>query len=549
MSDDDFRFDDDDDVPTAKLARTTRNLFRFGVPSILFLATVLIVTGYVVYSKFRIDVPTRHMAILTKKTGEDLTNGKEFAVDEGVKGVQIEPLTEGRYFYNPYNWDWEIVPQVEIPGDKLGVRIRLYGDELPGGDIIALAENQKGIVSEVLRPGRYPINALVYSSARRNSRDRTASFPRYRSNYTDVIELHEPVIIPAGFKGVVTLLSAPLPDEPNSLLVENGRRGVQRKTLDPGTYYVNPYVQRINLVDCRAQRFDISKDGDMGFPSKDGFWVSLDGVVEYRVDPEKAAEVFVKYNDESVNGDRVDDEITKKIILPNTRSFCRLRGSNYSGREFISGDTRVEFQEDFQKELAATCKSEGIVIVQALITNIRPPQKIASPVRDRQIALQEEKQYQQQILLMDSEQQLAVEQQLVKRGQAIVSANQEVIKVVTAAKQKQEVALIDANQRLGVAGHRLNAAEDTAAAVIRRGEATAAVINFDNSAEAAGWKKSVEAFSGNGDEFARWVMMKKLAPAYRRMMINTADSPIMEMFEQYNQSQPGNSQEQESETE
>lgn len=538
--------DDYQDIPVASFARKTRHLFRWGVPTILFLVVAVIVTGYVVYSKFRIDVPTRHMAILTRKTGDDLLNGQEFSHSEDVKGVQLQPLTEGRYFKNPYNWDWEIVPQVEIGEQELGVRVRLYGEELPAGEIIAQNENQKGIVREVLRPGRYPINARVYAADRRSKADRASSFPRYRNNYTDVIELHRPVIIPAGFKGVVTLLAAPVPDDPNQLLVEDDMRGVQRTTLDPGTYYVNPYVKRINLVDCRAQRFDISKEGDMGFPSKDGFWVSLDGVIEYRVDPNKAAEVFVKYNDESVNGDRVAEEITKKIILPNTRSFCRLRGSNYSGREFISGDTRVEFQKDFQERLATTCSSEGIVIVQALITNIRPPQKIASPVRDRQIALQEEKQFQQQILQQDSEQKLAIEQQLVKRSQALVAADQEVVQVVTAAKRKQEVALIEANQRLGVASFRLEAAEDTAAAVMRRGEATAAVINFNNTAEAAGWKKSVEAFSGDGDEFARWVMMRKLAPAYRRMMVNTADSPIMDMFEQYRQQQQ---EQQESETE
>ena len=524
-SEDDFQdFEPSQDVQMAQLAHRANKLFRWGVPSILFLVTFAVLSIYVVYTQFRIDVPTRHMAILMRKTGDDLKNNQEIANDDSIKGVQQEVLGEGRYFRNPYNWDWEVVQQVEIPAGALGVRVRLHGKEPPAGLIFAREDNQKGIVPEVLRPGRYAINAFVFSSARASSTDRRAVFDRYRNNYAELIELHKPIIVPAGFKGVVTLLSAPLPEDPNVLLVQEGKRGVQRKTLDPGTYYVNPYEKRINLVDCRAQRFDISKEGDMGFPSKDGFWVSLDGVIEYRVDPEMAADVFVKYNDESVNGDRVDDEITKKIILPNTRSFCRLRGSNYSGREFISGDTRVEFQEDFQKRLAATCSSEGIKIVQALITTIRPPQKIASPVRDRQIALQEEKQFQQQILQQDSEQQLAIEQQLVKRSQAKVAADQEVIKVVTAARRKQEVALIEANQRLGVAKYRLEAAEDTASAVMQRGEAAAAVINFNNTAEAAGWKKSVEAFGGDGNEFARWVMMRKLAPAYRKMMVNTADS-------------------------
>ena len=78
--------------------------------------------------------------------------------------MQKEVLTEGRYYYNPYAWTWQVVPQVEIPEGKLGVRIRMYGDDLPAGELIAWKENQKGIVPEVLRPGRYPINAWVAGS-------------------------------------------------------------------------------------------------------------------------------------------------------------------------------------------------------------------------------------------------------------------------------------------------------------------------------------------------------------------------------------------------
>ena len=98
-----------------------------------------------------------------------------------------------------------------------------------------------------------------------------------------------------------------------------------------------------------------------------------------------------------------------KIILPNARSFCRLRGSDHSGKQFISGDTRTQFQQDFQEELARTCESQGIQIIQALITRIHPPQKIAKPVQDRQIAAQKEKQFAKQILQQESEKELAVD--------------------------------------------------------------------------------------------------------------------------------------------
>ena len=143
-----------------------------------------------------------------------------------------------------------------------------------------------------------------------------------------------------------------------------------------------------------------------------------------------------------------------------------------------------------------------------------------------------------------SEQELAVEQELIKQKQEIVAADQEVVKVVTQAMREQEVAVIEANQRLAVAEFELKAAEDQAAAVLARGQAAADVIRFDNEAEAAGWKNAVEAFGGDGDRFARWVLLKKIAPAFRSMMINTADSPIMDIFTEYQNQQktpsPGN---------
>lgn len=490
--------------------------------------TAIVLIPIFIYFSCRIEVPSKHIAILVKKTGKNLTNDQEIAPDATYKGLQSEVLAEGRHYRNPWSWRWEVVPQVEIPENKLGVRIRLYGDELPYGHLIAVDENQKGIIAKPLRAGRYAINARVEGYPARDSH-----------NYAEFIELHDPIVIPAGFKGVVTDLSGPMPENPNVLLVESGFRGVKAETLNAGTQYVNPYVERVNLVDCRSKRFDLGTGGEMGFPSKDGFWVTLDGTIEFRVIPEKAAHVFVTYNDDDDDDDReggpasVEKEIINKVILPNARSFCRLRGSDHSGKEFISGDTRIKFQEDFQNELARTCESQGIKIIQALITRIHPPQKIAKPVRERQIAAQQQEQFRKQIIQQESEKDLAIENELIKQKQALVEADRSVVRVVTQAKREQEVALIQAQQKLKVAELELQAAEDLAAAIKARGLAAAEVVKFKNVAEAAGWKRAVAAFSNDGDAFARWVMLKKIAPAYRQMMVNTADSPIMDIFRQY----------------
>jgi len=475
---------------------------------------LIVVLAVAAYQLTLIDVGSGQIAVLTRKIGRDLANSDEVAPTPEHKGVQRAVLTEGRYFRNPYVWSWEVVPQIEIASGEMGVKVSLTGDDPGYGEFLAKVDAQgeattKGIVPGVLNPGRYPINPFLY-----------------------IVEKHKPTTIPAGYQGVVTSLAAPLAKEPNTLLVELNERGVQKKTLEPGTHYLNPYVTRVDLVDCRSQRFNLGQEDDMGFPSKDGFWVSLDGVIEFRVNPEKAADVYVVFN-RSENGPQIDEEIVQTVIMPNARSFCRLQGSNSSGREFIQGETRSAFQKAFEEEMRQACEPLGIEIIQALITTIRPPEKIADPVRKREIAKQEELQYQQQTLQQASEQKLAVEKAMVAQKQALVTADQDIVKTTTKAEEEQQVALTLANQQLAVAQLKLDASLDESQAIAARGQAAADVVRFDNEAEAAGWQTAVQAFSGDGRAYARYVLYQKLSTAWRRMMVNTADSPMMKILDSF----------------
>ncbi len=493
-------------------------------------AALLIAAGYIGYTEFRIDVPAKHFAVLTTKTGENLENDEEVAPDKKHKGLQLEVLPEGRYFYNPYLWSWEVYPMIEIPRDKMGVRIRLHGEDLPYGDFLASDEQHKGIIEEVLRPGRYAINGIKID---KDTKQEVGTSRSRKSDYVEIVELWEPKIIPAGYKGIVTNLAGPLPDEPNSLLVPEGCRGPQEETLEPGTYYLNPYMYRINAIDTRSQRFNLSEGKDMTFPSKDGFAISLDGIIEFRVIPETAAQTYVTYNDvtnDKPGASAIAEEIIAKVIMPNARAFCRLHGSNSSAREFIGGETRTAFQNDFQTAITETCKAQGIEIVQALITKIKPPQLIAEPLRKREVAAQELKQYTQEILQQQEEAKLATEKAMIEQKTELVGAERKVVEVVTLAMEEQEVALEGANRDKAVATEKLDAAKDEAEAILARATAKAAVIGFENEADAAGWKRAVEALGNDGEAYARYVLYQKLAPGYRSIMTNTADSPLMDVF-------------------
>ncbi len=400
----------------------------FGAGAAVVMAVAALIVVFASYNACRIEVPTGFQAVLIHRTGTDLPAVAVIAppAKNGgfSKGIQPGVLTEGRYFYNPFYWDWEIYEQKEIPVGKIGVRISLAGEDLPPGEILAKV-GQKGILEEVLKPGRYPYNP-----------------------YAEAIVLHDPVTIPAGFQGVVTLLAGKPPKDPNVFLVGPGERGVQKQTLMPGTYFLNPYETRVSLVDCRSKRFNLGEGNPMDFLSADGFPITLDGAVEFRVMPDQVAEVFVKYNEDD-NGDAIDEEIITKIITPESRSLCRIGGSKLTGGEFISGDDREKFQSNFDKSLKANCKKQGIEILAVAITSIRPPEAIAGPVRDREVAKQQLQEYEQEKLQQVSEAKLQVQEILAEQKKSMVEADQGVIEKTTKAQQEQAVAMTLAEQKNG----------------------------------------------------------------------------------------------------
>ena len=485
-----------------------------GLGGLALLGLGLVMTAY---NLCKIEVGTGEQAVLIRREGLELEPDMELAPTpkngtQYYKGVQTGGpnngvLTEGRYFYNPYVWAWEIGPQFVVPADKIGIRIALSGDEMPAGQILA-EPGQKGILREVLKPGRYPYNP-----------------------YAEAIELHDPVTIPAGLRGVVTRLAGPLSKKPNVFLVEEGERGVQRKTLDPGTYYLNPYETRVSQVDCRSRRFNLGQDAEMNFLSADGFPITLDGVVEFRILPEKVAEMFVKYN-ETANGDAIDEEIIAKIITPESRSLCRIGGSKLSGGQFISGQDREKFQTDLVKSLTENCQKQGIEILAVAITSIQPPDDIAQPVQQREVAKQKLAQFKREKIQQLSEAKLKVEVVLAEQKKRVVEAGQEVVAKTTKAEERQSVAVTLAEQKLKVAQTQLEATKDKASAILARAKAEADVVKFDNAAEAAGLAAQVSAFDGDGAAMARNMLLAKLAPSFRTILGNS-EGPLMELFSQF----------------
>jgi regulator of protease activity HflC (stomatin/prohibitin superfamily) len=455
-----------------------------------------IVAGLIVVAIFTtqglVIVENNKAAVLIRKTGDPLTSGEIIATHEDQKGVQLTLLPEGWHWRNPYVWDWTYVDQVEIAPNWMGVQTRNSGKPLEPGQVIAL-DGQKGVIQKVLTPGRYIINPFAYT-----------------------IKKYAAKTIDAGHVGVVTLRCGNDPKKPNEFLVEPGERGVQKATIPAGTYYENPFEKDITSVDIRSHRFDMAKDKIIRFPSLDGFDITMEGTIEWYVDPARVAEVFVKYVDHR----ELLVCVTEEIILPFARAFSRIEGSKHLAREFIGGLTREKFQEEFLKGLKTSCAELGIMIQSALIRQITPPEAISKPIKERELAIRMREMFQQQKERERQQRLLSMEEKMKDRKTQLTQANADVSVAVTKATQEKEVAVIESNRMLEVAKLQLQAAKNRAEARVAEGKAKADVVVYKNAAEAMGLKNSAAAF-GDGHTYVRYLLNQKLAPSMTYILANT----------------------------
>ena len=452
----------------------------------------------------RIEPGPGRMAILIRKTGTDLPAGQVIALAEGQKGIQLEVLAEGRYFRNPYTWGWEVHPMTDIPAGRLGVVTRLYGADLPPGRILA-TEGTKGILPEVLGPGKYRVNP-----------------------YAETVEQFAAINIRPGHVGVVVslvgedMLGAGLPeDQRDVFLVGEGAKGVQPGVLDPGTYYLNPYRVSVVEVNLQSQRFEMSGEDVISFLTMDGFVVTVEGTIEYNLERGKAALLTHRVGDM--------DDIIKKVILPRARGFSRIEGSKHPAIDFIVGETRQRFQKQLEEHLHVKCDDWGVSIQSVLVRKILVPDQIASISRDREVAVQDAAKYEQQIAQARSKAELGRQEMLAEQNKEKVQADTARIRAVIEAEQDLNVRVIAANRELEV-----NRLEDAAAtfrveAVLSEARGERDAVAARNAADAAVFAEQVRAFGG-GMNFARYTLYQRVAPRIEWVLTGDGQDGLGSLF-------------------
>jgi regulator of protease activity HflC (stomatin/prohibitin superfamily) len=208
--------------------------------------------------------------------------------------------------------------------------------------------------------------------------------------------------------GADVLASQISSNQRNNMLVPEGTKGVVTGVLDPGTYYLNPYVVSVTEVSLQSQRFQMSGDDAINFLTLDGFNVVVEGTIEFSLKPDQVALVSHRVGDM--------EDVVKKVILPRARGFSRIEGSKNPAVSYIVGETRQQFEDKLGEHLREQCEPWGVTVNSVLIRNIIPPDEVASVIREREVAVQNARKFDQQIIQAQSKAELRKQEMLAQQN-------------------------------------------------------------------------------------------------------------------------------------
>jgi hypothetical protein len=498
--------------------------------------------GYV-WTACRAYVPSDKCLVLIRKTGEALPAGQKIA-EAGQKGIQRLALGPGRYFFNPWVWEWELRDLTEIPagdpqtwrevyaaGDpdyqvpkmegqwpKLGIVTSLAGKPWDQEAEVVDAGYQ-GIQRRVLTPGTYRLNPRAYK-----------------------VELADAIVVPLGCCGVVTSQLGAMPGveivtetsigpdgEPVEgeqkrvqKLAEEGQRGVLKDILQPGIYYLNPKVHKVTIVQIGYNEISQLKTEDMRdpirFPSNDGFTIEIEVTVVWGRHPEHAPEMIARFGDVTK---------IKQIIFSQIRSICRNIGSEYDSTDFIRGEKREEYQNAVTETLQRVAAERDIEILIALIQNYEVHGGVArkegeagdlkQTIQRVYIAKEEEltRQKQRETAKVKAELETAKVQIEVAREQVAADTRKKVAE--TKVEGDKQAGEIDAQRDLEVARIERQIAQLDAEKTRVLGKAQADVERLGNQAEADGKRMLIDAF-GTGRSYNLYTFADSFSPDSIRLI-------------------------------
>ncbi len=354
--------------------------------------------------------------LATKVEGHsNFENGQNFLNNGGQKGPQIDILLPGTYRINLDLFHIEIQDATVIPAKKVGLVTALDGEPLPENEYVAksvqghsdyqdaskflAAGGQRGPQFDVLRPGTYYINPMIFKVELDDvaviERGQVAVVvsnvgeePKQVRNAIEEIAKQEGASVGSDiYKNIETRFEKGI----ERYVVPKGFRGIQQEVAGPGFYYLNRRAYIAYIVDTTNITIDWDDSKETRFDplrviSRDGFSISVSVKVVIRIRPDQAPYMVAKIG--SV------ENLIVHVIHPMIDSSFRNQASSTSAMNFMHD--RQEEQRKAESRAKDELEKYHVECVSVLICQINLPQDLMDIQTKKIIAQQQQTMFEDQ---------------------------------------------------------------------------------------------------------------------------------------------------------
>jgi len=354
--------------------------------------------------------------LATKVEGHsNFENGQNFLNNGGQKGPQIDILLPGTYRINLDLFHIEIQDATVIPAKKVGLVTALDGEPLPENEYVAksvqghsdyqdaskflAAGGQRGPQFDVLRPGTYYINPMIFKVELDDvaviERGQVAVVvsnvgeePKQVRNAIEEIAKQEGASVGSDiYKNIETRFEKGI----ERYVVPKGFRGIQQEVAGPGFYYLNRRAYIAYIVDTTNITIDWDDSKETRFDplrviSRDGFSISVSVKVVIRIRPDQAPYMVAKIG--SV------ENLIVHVIHPMIDSSFRNQASSTSAMNFMQD--RQEEQRKAESRAKDELEKYHVECVSVLICQINLPQDLMDIQTKKIIAQQQQTMFEDQ---------------------------------------------------------------------------------------------------------------------------------------------------------
>jgi len=382
--------------------------------------------------------------LITKKFGESLREGHIIAVN-GERGIQADILSPGWSFgWWPWLYDLETVDNITINEGNVGTVTALDGKPLPEGEVYAPAWDSpmrmidartfftgsgcKGPQLTVLPPGQYRYNPKLYTISISPCTDvPIGSVAVVRANAGKIYDESDKSITPEKVNGVP--------------LLPSNYRGIWRSPLMPGKYYMHPSAYQIVIVktikrvysytgkgtsESNSKPAQAHLDNSIHVRSMDGFQFPVDVRLIAMIEAQNAPAVVALFGDPDSDPNKDGfDNLEQRAILPSIRAILRNSAESEKAIQYVNSRSKVE-SEVFKKFKAdmerAKVDVEAVYLADIRLDITPEGMKLMSTQTDKELAVQQQQMYQQQVLA-ENERSKQVEAQEAANQQKGVQAS------------------------------------------------------------------------------------------------------------------------------